>query len=410
MNKQNILIVGAGAAGYFAAITAKEKNPDFQLCIVDPGNRPLRKVEISGGGRCNVTHACFDEKLLTEAYPRGRRELRGPFSRFQPKDTIEWFSSRGVKLKAEEDGRIFPVSDSSKTIVDCLENERKKANVELRMGTKVLEINRLDDGKFKASFKKCSQVSTEIFDAIALCTGGDKSGHKIAKSLGHAIEPLAPSLFTFEVNDERISNLSGLSVEKTELELKFENQKPFKQSGPLLITHWGLSGPAILKLSAFAAREMFENNYRAELVIDWSPMHSLDSLKFEIKNLKAKHSKNVVKKLPATKIPKRLWGKLCTHVGISEELRYADLSNLQIDEISSEIKQGKYKVCGKGVFKEEFVTCGGVRLSEVDMRKMESKLVKGLFFAGEILDIDGITGGFNFQNAWTTGYIAGNSL
>lgn len=364
---KSILIAGAGPAGYFAALRAKELNPNLRVVIVESGDRPLRKVKISGGGRCNVTHACFDPAELVKRYPRGERELRGPFSRFQPRDTVEWFEARGVKLKAEPDGRMFPVTDSSQTIIDCLERERKKLGIELYLNTKLKSVARGVSSGFDCTLNSNKEEVTESFDYLLLATGSVEQGFLLARSLGHTITPTAPSLFTFNVSDPLIEGLSGVSVKDVGLVLKVDGAKPFKERGPLLITHWGLSGPAVIRLSAWAARELAANEYRAELVVDWNPGNFENSA-----------------------LPRRL--------------------EVRLVELKRDRRRTSFTISGKGVFKEEFVTCGGVSLKEIDFRRMESKLVPGLCFAGEILDIDGITGGYNFQSAWTSGWIVGESL
>lgn len=401
---KNILLVGAGAAGYFAALRAAEVNPNSKITIIEAGSRPLQKVEISGGGRCNVTQGCFEISELLKAYPRGSKELRGAFSRFQAKDTVEWFEERGIKLKKEADGRVFPVTDKSKTIINCFENERKKHKIELLLNTKLKSLKK--EKKLIAELRFNDESRHEEFDTVLLATGGSKSGYEIAKDIGHEIEPLAPSLFTFEVNDKRLENLSGVSVTSTKLRLSLPDGTTFKDSGPLLITHWGFSGPAVIRLSAWAARELLKSDYNAELIIDWGGK----TLKDEIEKARKELPKKLVKKSNLLPLPKRLWENLCEASGISDKVKFSELSRKMQNSLEKEIYAGSYKITGKGVFKEEFVTCGGVRLKEVDFRTMESKLVSGLYFAGEILDIDGITGGYNFQSAWTTGFIAGSAI
>ena len=410
MNRKRVLIIGGGAAGYFAAITIAEQHPNCLVCIAESSNRPLQKVAISGGGRCNVTQACFDERRLVEAYPRGKRELRGPFSRFQPRDTVAWFQNRGVRLKTEEDGRMFPTSDSSKTIINCFEKARTTANIELRLRTKVLQLRKLRGEGLEATLRNQNESTTEQFDAVVMACGGSKSGYQICEELGHHIETPVPSLFTFEVNDKRLSDLSGVSVARAEITLSAENMKPLSDTGPLLVTHWGFSGPAIIRLSAWGARPLCANKYQAKLTICWCPDSSKAELSQQLDQLKREHPRKLVLKTPALELPKRLWESLCLASGITEETRFAELRRAMATQLEAELFEGQYQISGKGVFKEEFVTCGGVSLREVDMRSMESKLVPGLFFAGEILDIDGITGGYNFQSAWTTGFIAGSSI
>lgn len=360
-----IVVVGGGAAGFFAAIAAKTAFPDASVTLHEKTNKVLSKVRISGGGRCNVTHACFDPKLLVKNYPRGSKELLGPFHRFQPADTVEWFSERGVELKTEADGRMFPTTNSSETIIDCLLNEAKRVGVEIKLQSK-LSLNEL-----KA-------------DRLILATGSAKGGYEIAKHFGHTIQSPVPSLFTFNIPDFPLESLSGISLEN--VCLKLEGTK-LVQEGPLLITHWGFSGPAALKLSAFGARYLAEQNYEVQLCIDWLPQFSVDELMplLTLKNLRS------------VPLPKRLWRLLC------------GVQKLNPRKLCEKLKADRYLVKGKTTNKEEFVTCGGVTLSEVNFKTMESKLHPGLYFCGEILDIDGITGGFNFQNAWTTGWIAGTA-
>jgi len=407
---RRVLIVGGGAAGYFGSITAAQRHPNLSIVIAEASERPLQKIAISGGGRCNVTNACFDIKELTKSYPRGQRELLGPFSRFQPRDTIEWFSARGVKLKTEEDGRMFPISDSSQTIIDCFEKARTRAKIDLRIKTKVVDLQMTKDNRLKAYLQDGGKTYSEDFDAVLLASGGTKGGHNIAKTLGHKIEPCVPSLFTFEVKDNRLNGLSGVSVPWAELRLSIGNEKTLTEAGPLLVTHWGFSGPAVIKLSAWGAKALYVNNYRAHLHINWCPNEKRDLFAKRLVSFSEANAKRLVRKNPPIQIPKRLWENLCYASRIDGDSCYAELSRSMRKALEEELFGGCYHITGKGVFKDEFVTCGGISLREVDLRTMESKLVSGLFFAGEILDIDGITGGYNFQNAWTTGFIAGSSL
>jgi len=405
-----ILIIGGGAGGYFAAITAAELLPKAEVTIAEAGARPLRKVEISGGGRCNVTHACFEAKELTQAYPRGQKELRGTFSRFQPKDTLDWFESRGVRLKTEADGRVFPVTDSSSTIVDCFERLRKELGIDLELNSRVKELVNEPTGGFMATVIKGKKQFLNHYDTVILASGSTTKSYDLAKALGHTIEPLAPSLFTFKVKDPRIENLSGLSVEDAKVELSVTGSKKHTEQGPLLITHWGFSGPAVIRLSAWRARELLASNYQAKLSVNWLPSETRQSLEEKINTLRGNSPRKSVVGTPAGKVPKRLWQSLALQSGISKEINYSELSKKMSVSLASELLSGIYQISGKGVFKEEFVTCGGIRLSEVDFRTMESKVSPGLYFSGEVLDIDGITGGYNFQSAWTTGFIAGTAI
>jgi predicted Rossmann fold flavoprotein len=405
-----IAVIGGGAAGYFAAINCAETFPQANVTLLEGTTRPLTKVRISGGGRCNVTHDCFDVATLVKNYPRGERELRGPFSKFQPRDTIEWFAKRGVELKIERDGRMFPVTNKSSTIIDCLEKAAADHKVNKRMGSDAIAkgIKRLPQGGFEITFKD----KTEIFDRVLLATGSSPQGHSLAASLGHTITPLAPSLFTFEIKDARLGGLEGTSFALADLTLTPEGsgKTRFKQTGPLLITHWGLSGPAVLKLSAWVARELFAADYKAELKVNFFSDYTTDSMLQTLMDHKLANPKLIaVNDLPFA-ITKRFWQRLLNPLGVDGKTFWASVSKEQLKKLATELCEGIYHVTGKGEFKEEFVTCGGVSLKEVDFRTMESRVCPGLFFAGEILDIDGITGGFNFQNAWTTGWIAGQHL
>ncbi|MFZ0566141.1 MAG: NAD(P)/FAD-dependent oxidoreductase [Chlamydiales bacterium] len=375
-----IVVVGGGAAGFFAAIAAKKTYPQAAVILHERTAKVLSKVRISGGGRCNVTHACFDPKELVKNYPRGSKELLGPFHRFQPADTIQWFSDHGVELKTEEDGRVFPLTDSSQTIIDCLMAEANRVGVQIRMQSKFAL------GKMDA-------------DRLILATGSSKSGWEIAEKLGHTIQPPVPSLFTFNIPDFPLESIAGISVRRVHLGL--EGTKLF-QEGPLLITHWGFSGPAALKLSAFGARYLAEKSYEAVLYVDWLPEFSADEL---ISFFSLENSTKKLGNIRSVPLPKRLWKLL---LGEENQLLRV-LSKPGARKLCEKLKSDRYQVRGKTTNKEEFVTCGGVTLSEVNFKTMESKICPGLYFCGEMLDIDGVTGGFNFQNAWTTGWIAGTA-
>lgn len=382
--KYDWIIIGGGAAGFFAALRAKEQNPNARVLLLEKTAVLLAKVRISGGSRCNVTHSCFDPKLLTKNYPRGHQELLGPFHTFQPRDTIEWFESRGVKLKTESDGRMFPVTNRSETIIECLQNEAKRLGVEIRVQTR---IEKIDKG-FQLTLQDGSCLTTSH---LLLATGSNTEGHKWAEAFGHTIQKPVPSLFTFNVPTSPLKELSGIAVESAELQLEGTS---FKQKGPLLITHFGFSGPAALKLSAWAARHLFEKEYRTTLLINWLPSFTVEQITLQLK-----------KEENPFKLPKNLWKAL---LGPLAAKRLVEFSNKETLALAQKLHADPYAVEGKTINKEEFVTCGGVTLKEVNFKRMESKLCPGLFFAGEILDIDGVTGGFNFQNAWTTGYIAGS--
>lgn len=398
-----VIVIGGGAAGFFGAIAAAENG--HEVTILEAASSVLAKVRISGGGRCNVTHSCFEPRDLVNSYPRGGKALRGPFTRFQPSDTIAWFESRGVRTKTEADGRMFPTTDDSATIVNCLQTAAEDAGVEIRLRANVAGIQKSD-----SSFNVTLQTGESIHaDRILLATGGSRAGFELTSSLGHQIVPPVPSLFTFKVNDSRIKDLPGVAVEQVECQL-VTSTKTFSQSGPILVTHWGLSGPAVLKLSAWAAGELFEAKYNATLRINWLAGTSADQTREQLNAFKTSQAKKTIDSACPWQLPKRLWKSLVDHRLGSQSVRWAELSKKGTQTLVKELTAGEFQVTGKGVFKEEFVTCGGVDLNEVDFRTMESRLCPGLYFAGEILNIDGITGGFNFQNAWTTSWIAGNAM
>jgi predicted Rossmann fold flavoprotein len=401
----DVVIAGGGPAGFFAAIRCAELNPKLQVLIIEKASQTLGKVLISGGGRCNVTHSCFDPVQLITYYPRGANELRGAFTKFQPADTVLWFESRGVKLKTESDGRMFPVTDSSETIAECLRASAKQAGVAVQVGTNLLGVEKSPQGGFNLEVRQEAKIFFIQTKKLLIATGSDSKTREIVQSLGHSIEQPVPSLFTFNVKDPRIDGLAGISVENVTLKMD-----TITAHGQLLITHWGLSGPAVLRLSAWDARELFVKKYHAPLKINWLGEYSIDrALDVLIHNKEWRE--NARKKIgaapPFSQIPIRLWKQLTIFLG---EKNWADLSKPELRKLAEELTAGEFLIAGRGQFKEEFVTCGGVRLKEVDFKTMQSRVVDGLFFAGEVLDIDGITGGFNFQSSWTTGWIAGNAL
>lgn len=428
LNSMKIVVIGGGAAGFFGAIACANTHPHTNVILLEAGQQPLAKVRISGGGRCNVTHACFEPAQFVQNYPRGAKALRGAFSRFQAKDTVEWFTQKGVTLKTEEDGRMFPITDNSETIVNCLIDAAKQAGVKIKTGARVAEIKvhqknhdlsknpvseaRLKNYKQETGFFNPFEItlkSGEILtaDRLLLATGSNPSGYRWAEQLGHKITPPVPSLFTFNVNDERFTDLAGVSVNYAKIKLP---KAKLEQTGPLLITHWGLSGPAVLKLSAWGARFLQDCRYQTPLVINWLPQSNPEVLREELLAVKSQLPQRVVSASCPVMIPRRLWKQLTLAVGIDEQKRWAEVSNKVINQLIQELTQGEYKINGKGVFKEEFVTCGGVSLKEVNFKTMESRCCPNLYFAGEILDIDGVTGGFNFQSAWTTGWLAGQAM
>ena len=399
------MIIGGGAAGMFAAITCAEANPHRRVIVLEKGASLLAKVRISGGGRCNVTHACFDPKQLVKNYPRGSRELLGPFHRWQPRDTVAWFESRGVPLKTEEDGRMFPVTDSSQTIVDCLLNSAKRAGVEVRLGVGLVAARSTISGGFELDLSDGSSLACS---RLLIAAGGLKPGPlvEMIKSFGHTITPLAPSLFTFHVRDPRIEGLMGLSVPQAEASIlgtKFAHQ------GPLLITHWGLSGPAILKLSAWAACWAQERDYRFTVRLNWNGTSEQDA-RAAIESARKNFASRQVRKASLLELPTRLWERLVSAAGIPDLMPWSQLRREQASALVTQLTACDLPVTGKSMFKEEFVTSGGVALTEIDFKTMGSRLVPGLHFAGEVLDIDGVTGGFNFQAAWTGGRLAGLAM
>ena len=402
--KQRLIVIGGGAAGFFGAINYAEKNPADEVIILEKSNKLLSKVKISGGGRCNVTNSISNPIELSKFYPRGEKELIGPFNKFTTTDTIKWFDERGIKLKIEEDGRVFPVTDDSQTIIDCFLNEAKKLNINIFTKKNVESLNQSENNRWEVS---CSDNSEFESDKILVTTGNSESFWNMISSLGHEIIKPVPSLFTFNIHDERLKELAGVSVQNVEIKITNTN---YKSSGPLLITHWGLSGPAILKLSAFAARELNSMNYSFEIEINFTPQHTFNQIADELKKVKVSSSKKIISSHNLFNIPLRFWEKITTASGISSELKWNDISNLLLRNLAKELTQAKFYVTGKSTFKEEFVTCGGVSLKEVDFKTMQSKILPNIYFAGEVLNIDALTGGFNFQSAWTTSWIAANTL
>lgn len=397
------VIVGAGAAGFFGAIRCAECHPDDQVILLEKTRQPLAKVRISGGGRCNVTHACFEPNLLVRNYPRGSKELRGPFTRFQPKDTIQWFESRGVKLKVEEDGRMFPVTDSSETIIQCLQQAAKKAGVDIRLERGIERIQKKEEGFLLT----LTTEETLTCDRLLMATGSNSKVYSLLQNLGHTCVPLVPSLFTFNVPDSPLLDLAGISVPEVHLKIP---QVGLEQTGPLLITHWGFSGPAVLKLSAWGARLLHDLNYQTSFVINWLPAYAEESVRKILSDAKQSGSAKQVGSESPVDLPKQLWRRLVQVAGIDVELRWSSLSKKQMQDLLNSLRASKFNIQGKTTYKQEFVTCGGIDLAEVDFKTMESRVCPHLYFAGEILNIDGITGGFNFQNAWTTAWIAGGSM
>lgn len=401
ISNYDIVIVGGGAAGFFTAINIAEKNPKLKIAILERGKEVLSKVRVSGGGRCNVTHACFIPNDLVKFYPRGEKELRGPFHQFCSGDTIEWFEKHGVELKIEDDGRMFPITDSSKTIIDCFLNAAKKLKIEVLTGQSVQEI-------FQAENYWKVETNQQSFKCqkLVMTTGSNPKMWEMMQKLGHSIVPPVPSLFTFNIKDNRIKDLMGVSAIAS---VKVKDSK-LKASGPLLITHWGMSGPGILRLSAWGARELAVKNYQFTLQVNWLNDLDFETVLDDLKEIKEANSKKMVSKFCPFDFPKRLWESLLTASEINHETKWADVNKKQLIDLANQLTNGQFQVNGKSTFKEEFVTAGGIDLKEINFKTMESKLHPNLFFAGEILNIDAITGGFNFQNAWTGGFIVAQNI
>ena len=399
---KKVIIIGGGAAGFFTAINAKEMNPELDITILEKGKEVLQKVKISGGGRCNVTHACFEPKELVQFYPRGEKELLGPFHQFMTGDTFEWFENNGIPLKIEKDNRVFPESNSSQTIVDCFLNKTKRLGISVLKNHGVTTIQKQDN-----SWLVITKEQQFVCDAVVMAAGSSKKVWELSKALRHSIISPVPSLFTFNIKDNRIKDLLGISVPNATVQLVDTN---LEASGPLLITHWGMSGPAILKLSAFGARVLAEKNYEYQVQVNWlsRPTHKIVNV---LLNLKKKHSKKqVIVRSPFEEIPKRLWERFVMATTIKTTFNWADVSHDQIDALANQLTKSVFTAKGKSTFKEEFVTAGGVDLREINFKNFESKLQNNLFFVGEVLNIDAVTGGFNFQNAWTGGWLCAKAL
>ena len=401
----DIIIVGGGAAGFFTAINIVEKNPKLKVAILERGSEVLQKVRISGGGRCNVTHACFDPKELVKFYPRGEKELRGPFHQFCSGDTIEWFENHGVELKIEADGRMFPVSNSSQTIIDCFLQATQKLGIAVLTGQSVQSIFNIKIADEKL-WKIETQTEKYLAEKLILATGSNPKIWEMLQTFGHAVVNPVPSLFTFNIKDSRIKELPGVAAQVT---VKVKDSK-LTSTGPLLITHWGISGPAILKLSAWGARILHDKNYQFTIFVNWLNDADKEEIEKKLKELKQEHAKKAVSKKSPFELTNRLWDSLVLASEIDNETKWADLSKVQLQNLASQLTNGTFQVNGKSTFKEEFVTAGGIDLKEINFKTMESKLHSNLYFAGEIVNIDAITGGFNFQNAWTSGFIVANAV
>ena len=420
----NVIIIGGGAAGFYAAIHIADSNPELKIAILERGKNVLSKVKVSGGGRCNVTHAEFDPGELVKNYPRGEKELLGPFHTYCSGDVIGFFEERGVALKIEEDGRMFPVSNSSQTIIDCFLNEINRLNIKLLRHSTVTNIERITEDK-EPFWQITSIKNTYKSKKILVATGSNPKIWNMLEGLGHTIEPAVPSLFTFNIDDDRISAVPGLSTNARvevlakkiynpnitiKLRSKVADEPLLTSEGPLLITHWGMSGPAILKLSAWGARILNKQDYKFSIRVNWLPDYhegAVINLLMEIKDIEAKKT---VLRTKAFDIPRRLWTKLVRASDIRQDLKWADTTKKQLQNLADQLTKGVFKVDGKSTFKEEFVTAGGVTLKEINFKTFESKIHPNLYFAGEVINVDAITGGFNFQNAWTGAYIAAKSI
>jgi len=401
-----LVVVGGGAAGFFAAIAAAEANPSARVLLLEKSAQYLGKVRISGGGRCNVTHSCFDPRELVEFYPRGGQELLGPFTRFACGDTMEWFEDRGIELKVESDGRVFPVTDNSETIVECLESMADAAGVIRETQAGLKNLARLDSGMWRVDLESGASIDA---DRVLLAPGSSKKIWEVLSGLGHRIVPPVPSLFTFNIRDPRLAELSGVSVPNVRVTVPVGG---LETEGPLLITHWGLSGPAVLKMSAFGARWMADQDHRFTLYVNWLPQFEAEDLIEQLNSLRkdVSHQRKRVLSNAMFGIPLRLWRSLGVFARIPETAYWSDLSKPQLRKWAEVLTESAFTVVGKSTNKDEFVTAGGISLSEVSFSTMESRVAPGLYFAGEVLDIDALTGGFNFQAAWTTGWIAGHAM
>jgi len=397
----DVVVAGGGAAGFFTAINIAEANPNLKIAILERGKEVLSKVRISGGGRCNVTHACFIPNDLVKFYPRGEKELKGPFNTFCSGDTIEWFERHGVELKIEEDGRMFPVTDSSQTIIDCFLEASKKLGIQILMGESIQSLYH-NEKHWKIETNK----DVFLAEKLVMATGSNPKMWDLMAEIGHTIVSPVPSLFTFNIKDPRIKDLMGVSAVAS---VKVKGSK-LEAAGPLLITHWGMSGPAILRISAWGARELFDKSYQFTLEVNWLNDVDTDECEDQLKALKLDHAKKTVTKFSPYEFPNRLWQSFVTAAGIEPDTRWADLTKAQLVGLSEQLTNGQFQVNGKSTFKDEFVTAGGIDLKEVNFKTMESKVMPNMYFTGEVLNIDAITGGFNFQNAWTGAYIAAQSI
>jgi predicted Rossmann fold flavoprotein len=397
-----IIIIGGGAAGYFTAINAKENNPELDITILEKGKDVLQKVKISGGGRCNVTHACFEPKELVKFYPRGEKELLGPFHKFMTGDTFEWFENRGVPLKIEDDNRVFPEANKSQAIIDCFQNAVDNLGIKVLTNCGVNSVSQQEN-------KWVINTTEQVFEAdkLVIAAGSSKKVWELCETLNHAVVEPVPSLFTFNINDKRLVDLLGISVPNATISI---SGTKLEDSGPLLITHWGMSGPAVLKLSAFGARILADKNYQYNVEVNWLSRPT-DKVLNVLLNLKKKEPrKTAILKSPFAEVSKRFWERFVVAAGITPTQNWADLTNIQLENLANQLTKGVFNANGRTTFKDEFVTAGGIDLKEINFKRFESRKHKNLFFVGEVLNIDAVTGGFNFQNAWTGGYICAQAI
>lgn len=406
---QKLAVIGGGAAGFFAAVNAARLQSNLKVTIYEKSREVMSKVRISGGGRCNVTHHCFDPELLARAYPRGSRELRWAFEQFQATDTVSWFEDRQIDLKTESDGRMFPTTDDSATVINCLKEEARKYNVTVRTKTRVDAIEEVDNSGIPKYRLDIRGEQPQEYDKVVVATGGSnrRSTYEWLTELDHSIVKPVPSLFTFNFREKIFQDLSGISVENGSVSIE---DTSFEHTGPILITHWGLSGPAVLKTSAWAARYLHDEEYRFTIRVNWLHPKNEQQVRKDLKKLRDYNSKKTAAKQDQFPIPNRLWKRFLELSHISPDTRWAELSNHQLHELTQSLTNATYEIQGKTTFKEEFVTSGGIPLTEVNMGTMESNKCPNLYFAGEVLNIDGITGGYNFQSAWTTGWIAAQNI
>lgn len=400
MSKKKIVVIGGGAAGFFGAINAANFNPDAEIIILEKSSTLLGKVKVSGGGRCNVTHSCFDVNKLLNYYPRGKEFLFDVFSLFNPKNTIEWFQERGVKLKTESDGRMFPVTDNSQTIIDCFVQEAQSKNIQILTNHSLVNLEKENE-----VWKITSNEKTFYADRILVAPGSTMQVWKIFQALGHTLIEPVPSLFTFNIKDPRLDGLPGLSMDPVKTKII---DSEFSSEGPILITHWGLSGPAVLKLSSYGARYLAERNYSFVLEVNWVNLDH-KTVVTELKKLRDAEAKKLIGSQNYFNVPKRLWKSICDYLALSD-LKWASAGNAQLEKLATELCAAQFEVNGKSTFKDEFVTAGGIDLNEVSAESMESKLLPGIYFAGEFLNIDALTGGFNFQAAWSGSWLAAKNM